>query len=659
MVLKEDRSKWLAELAQIKQREAELEALLGQDAPSETSRPVSPPAGDLNCQVIRFEDALRQVPDIVFYKDTQYTYIHANCTYCALLGVTPEQIVGKTDFDFLPFERANQYRLEDLDILSGAAPISVNKETVFTEGRTYFLSYLKVPIKNNSGEITGLIGLGFGISELKRVEEELKSERRLIRTVIDNIPDQIFARDCNCRFILSNISDARMMGASDPEMLVGKGDEDFYPPDLAARYQADDRQVMDLNQPLINREEPIISADGQQHWILTTKVPLRDEHEEVIGVVGISRDITERKQAEKMLLQAMEENQASRDFLQNILDTTPSLIFWKDRDLRFVGCNQATARLFGLDKPEDIIGKTNRDFSKIMEQYEAADHRVMESGLPEYHLIENGVDASGNPLWFDTNRVPQRNAAGEVTGILVFMDDITAQKAIQDQIQQLNLELESFSYSVSHDLRAPLRRINGFSQIILEDYADRLDDEGRENFNRILFASAQMGDLIENLLRLSGVTRGNLQLGPVDLCALARNTLVNLQNDNPGRKVEMVMPEKLVVRADEPLMRIVLDNLLGNAWKFTSKTPNARIELGSFEQNHQRVFFVRDNGAGFDMNNVSKLFGPFQRLHSDNEFSGTGIGLALVQRIIRRHGGIIWAEGKVNNGAAFYFTLKM
>ena len=402
-------------------------------------------------------------------------------------------------------------------------------------------------------------------------------------------------------------------------------------------------------------------------------------YEETLSKVLVSFiDITERKLTESLLFKTLAENRTSLNFLQNVLDTSPAYICWKDRDLRFLGCNRAYASLVGLAAPEDIVGKTDWQMPWSADNtrlYQEANRRIMDNGQPEYHIMENILNASGDLLWLDTNMIPMRNYAGEVTGILLMIQDVSAQKIFQDQIQQLNAELEkrveqrtaqlqasnqeleSFSYSVSHDLRAPLRSINGFSQIIMEEYSDRLDETGRGYFKQILSASQRMGQLIENLLKLSKVTRAGLQLSQVDLCVLFREVVANLQKDSPGREVEVIMPEKLVVRADESLMRVALDNLVGNAWKFTGKSLDATIELGFMEKDRRKVFFVRDNGAGFDMAYVDKLFGTFQRLHSEKEFAGTGVGLALVQRIIRRHGGTIWAEGMVNHGAVFYFTL--
>ncbi len=228
---------------------------------------------------------------------------------------------------------------------------------------------------------------------------------------------------------------------------------------------------------------------------------------------------------------------------------------------------------------------------------------------------------------------------------------------LYEETNRANKELEAFSYSVSHDLRAPIRAINGFSHILLEDYDKQLDDEGKKHLRRVGEASQRMGELIDDMLRLSRVTRSEVRRTVVDLSQLALTVIRELQNTHPDRQIEVVVTPGLMVNADLNLMRILLENLLGNAWKFTQKHPSARIELGVTEKDKQITFFVRDDGAGFNMVYVDKLFGAFQRLHDVSEFEGTGIGLATVQRIIHRHGGLVWAEGGIEEGATFYFTL--
>jgi len=225
------------------------------------------------------------------------------------------------------------------------------------------------------------------------------------------------------------------------------------------------------------------------------------------------------------------------------------------------------------------------------------------------------------------------------------------------ELERKNRELESFAYSVSHDLRAPLRAIDGFSQALLEDCADQLDDRGREHLGRVRAAARRMGELIEDILELSRVGRAELVRRAVDLSEMANQVVGELRRREPEREVEVSIQERLFVLADHRLMRIVLENLIGNAWKFTAGAATARIELACARGEGGLVYTVRDNGAGFDPAGAAKLFRPFSRLHADSEFAGTGIGLATVHRIIDRHGGRVWGEGEVGQGAAFHFTL--
>lgn len=226
------------------------------------------------------------------------------------------------------------------------------------------------------------------------------------------------------------------------------------------------------------------------------------------------------------------------------------------------------------------------------------------------------------------------------------------------QLEASNKELESFSYSVSHDLRAPLRGIDGFSQMLLEDYEHRLDQTGKDYLGRIRAACKRMGLLIDDLLNLSRLARSEMRVVKADLSMLARQIAEDLKNAEPERRVEFVIADGLIALGDMRLLGILLENLLGNAWKYSARQPRAVIEFGLTQRDGAAAFFVRDNGVGFDMAYVGKLFKPFQRLHSIEDFPGTGIGLALVQRIIQRHTGRVWAEGEVGKGAVFYFTLK-
>jgi light-regulated signal transduction histidine kinase (bacteriophytochrome) len=226
------------------------------------------------------------------------------------------------------------------------------------------------------------------------------------------------------------------------------------------------------------------------------------------------------------------------------------------------------------------------------------------------------------------------------------------------ELDNANKELESFSYSVSHDLRTPLMSIAGFGDMLEEDYSNRLDEAGREYIKRITKGTKRMNEIIDDLLKLSKVSRQEMTLEKVNLSEIAVSVIDELRSTNPGREVKVVIEEKIVVTGDNQLLRLALSNLLNNAWKYTGKTDEPCVEFGRMYKNNKTIYYVKDNGAGFDMSKKAQLFKPFSRLHSDTEFSGIGIGLTIVERVIRRHGGRVWAESEVGKGAIFYFTME-
>ncbi|HEY4688477.1 MAG TPA: cache domain-containing protein [Anaerolineae bacterium] len=335
-------------------------------------------------------------------------------------------------------------------------------------------------------------------------------------------------------------------------------------------------------------------------------------------------------------------------------------------DYRFLEVNPAFEQLTGL-QARDIVGKT------VLQ--------VLPNLEPSWIDTYGRVALTGEPVHFE-NYTGELGKYYEVTAFspkrgqfaIIFVD-VTQRKQVEQEIRRLNAELEqrvlertaqleaanqeleAFSYSVSHDLRAPLRSIDGFSQALLEDHADRLNAEAQDHLRRIRAAAQHMAQLIDDLLTLSRLTRIEMRREAVDLSALARSIVAELQAADPTRAIEVVITDGLVVQGDARLLRVMLENLLGNAWKFTGKQPQARLEFGVTAQDGETVYFVRDNGAGFDMAYAGKLFGAFQRLHHLDEFPGTGIGLATVRRVIYRHGGRVWAEGAPEQGATFFFTL--
>jgi PAS domain S-box-containing protein len=348
-----------------------------------------------------------------------------------------------------------------------------------------------------------------------------------------------------------------------------------------------------------------------------------------------------------------------------VMEAALDAIVLMDHGGHITSFNPAAERMFGYSRAEAI----GRPLAEVMipealrAQHQAGLERYLQGGDAKVlgrhvELPARRRDGSEFPAEIAVVRI-QTDGPALFTGYIrdITERNLAAEAKIlrreKDAAEEANAELDSFSYSVAHDLRAPLRAINGFATALTEEYGGRLDEQARHYLSRITVGADRMAELIDALLSLARLTRADARKEPVELTALARNIVEQLRALDPKRDVEVLLPAPLVVKGDQALLHQLLQNLLGNAWKFTAKTPGPRIELGR----DGATYFVRDNGAGFDMAHVGKLFAPFRRLHAPADFEGTGIGLATVQRIVRRHGGRVWAEARENAGATFYFTL--
>jgi PAS domain S-box-containing protein len=402
----------------------------------------------------------------------------------------------------------------------------------------------------------------------------------------------------------------------------------------------------------------LIAKDGTRRPIADSAAPIRDADGRVTGSVLVFRDETRAREAERDL-------RRTKAFLDSIVETIPHMVFVKDAsDLSFVRFNRAGEELLGL-KREELLGKTDFAFFPV-EQAQAFVEKDRETlrGGSIVVIEEEPLETKGGLRWLSTKKVPILDEEGEPLYLLGISEDITSRREaalkLRDAIdasEAANQELEAFSYSVAHDLRAPLRGIDGFSQALLEDYEAKLDEQGKDYLVRVRRAARRMGELIDDLLSLSRVSRYDFSRETVDLTAIARQVGAEArQQRNPD--AELVVHDGLEARADPRLVRILLENLLSNAFKFSARKEGARVEVGDRTDSDGVVYFVKDNGVGFDPSMATKLFAPFQRFHKATDFEGTGIGLATVQRIVNRHAGRIWAESSPGGGATFYFTLE-
>lgn len=387
-------------------------------------------------------------------------------------------------------------------------------------------------------------------------------------------------------------------------------------------------------------------------------------HETQLKLSEIER---ERKQVE-MLARANELK------YRTLLEHLPQKVFAKDRDSVYLHCNENFARDLHL-RPEEFAGHSDYDFfpKELADKYRADDIRLMASGSTE--TLEEKYLLNGEERWVSTVKTPLHDEQGNISGILGIFWDITDRKRAEEQIRQLNAELEqrvqqrtaqleaanmdleNFSYSVSHDLRAPLRAIDGFAGILREEYADKLDKEGLRLFKVVSDNAQKMAQLIDDILAFSRAGRTELKLSKLDMHALVQQVWQELEPRRAGRNIELQLTELPAVSGDPAAIHQVWQNLLDNAIKFTRGREPAVIGVSCRREENEVIYSVSDNGAGFDMSYTNKLFGLFQRLHGMEEFEGTGVGLAIVKRFIAKHGGRVWADGRVGTGATFCFSL--
>ena len=516
---------------------------------------------------------------------------------------------------------------------------------------------------NADGQLTGGIGTVQDFTERKQAEEALRQSEEQYRTVTESVNDAIIAIDQNSRIILfANNSVEKIFGYSVSELL-GKEMTTLMPERYRDDHRAGVKRYVETGVKHLNwksTQVPGLHKSGKE-------IPLEISYGEYTKggkhyFIGVVRDISERVQAEEALRNA---EKRYRTTLDHMLEGCQIIDF----DWRYLYINDVAAQQ-GRHTKEELLGHT------MMEIYPGIEHtqmfvelrRCMEERIP--HRMENEFTfPDGTKGWFHLSMEPVPEGVFNLSG------DITKEKQLDEelrkhrehleelviertaQLEAANKELEAFSYSVSHDLRAPLRHVNGFVELLQKNSAESLDDKGKRYLSIIVDSIKEMGILIDDLLGFSRMGRTEMHSTCINMKKLVEEVVRGFESETQGRTIEWRMEQLPEVNGDYSMMRQALVNLLSNALKYSRTREVAKIHVGAEQKNNELVFFVRDNGVGFDMKYVEKLFGVFQRLHSSKDFEGTGIGLANVHRIIMRHGGKTWAEGELNNGSTFYFSL--
>ena len=502
-------------------------------------------------------------------------------------------------------------------------------------------------------------------------EKEAKESEAKYRALYENSINGIFRSAPDGHLLEVNPAYAHMFGYNSPAEIIAAINN------VGAQlylYPEQRKEVIDIlaaNGEMEPREFEAVRRDGTPFWVLIAVAEVIDANGNLLYYEGTNMDITMRKRTEK----ALKENE---ERFKKVIECSGVWIWEVDAKGMYTYVSPMEENILGY-KTDEIIGKKYfyDSFAPDIkaEMTKAALGVFAEKGV--FTNLENAnIHKDGHVVILSTSGSPLLDAKGNLMGYRGADTDITQRKQGEEEIKRINAELEqrvhertfqletinkeleSFSYSVSHDLRSPLRSIDGFSNLLLKNYSNLLDDQGKDYFQRVMKASRRMGLLIDDLMKLSRFTRIEMKRGITNLSSIAESIVEEFKSADPERQINIFIQPGMIANVDSDLIQNALQNLFDNAWKYSKNKADAKIEFGAMEKDGNTVYYVRDNGAGFDMKYVDKLFSAFQRLHSDDEFEGTGIGLATVNRIIHRHGGTIWAEGAVNSGATFYFTLN-
>ena len=602
------------------------------------------------------QSILTQSTEAVIVTDAKGIILHTSLEAQKLVG---HFIVGSKFDEEFNFLKTDDYPIT-LSTLQAGKIANQTEISIANEGtaKTYLIAHGKLAV----GDVTlGHVITLTDITKIKESEEALEKSEERFRSVLENSRDVIYRVDIKSGlYEYLSPSAEEVVGYSPAELMAqdAKAALDMVNPEDVATLSNAIKHLGETGFATADYRQG--TKNGEYRWLSNSMAIVKNSDGQPLYRIGNIRDITANKKMENALRESEEKFRllvsSVKDYAIFMIDPSGNIVSW----------NEGAKNIKGYDAAE-IIGKHFSRFYTPEDVETGKPNHDLKIALTEGRFEEEGPRVRKDGSTFQANVIitPIKDTNGHLAGYSKVVRDITASKMAEEELRRReseleasNNELEAFSYSVSHDLRAPLRSMAGFSGALLEEYADKLDSEGKLYLNKIQESSVFMSQLIDDLLKLARVARTEINYEKLNVSEMAQKAVKELQTAEPGRKVKVVIKSGLIAHGDRVLLRRVIDNLFGNAWKFSSKAIDPQIEMGSVEHNGKQAYFIRDNGAGFNMTYVDKLFKPFQRLHPVSEFSGTGIGLAIVQRIIRRHGGDVWAEGKVGEGATFYFTLN-
>ena len=631
-------------------------------------------------QILR--SLIDNVPDLMYIKDAQGRYVMGNQSLAKALGLaSPDVLVGKTLFQVYRHPLPQSYLSDEQAVLeTGQAVFNSEEQLTNALGERFWLLTTKVPLFDESGKISGLAGIGRDITGTKKAEsalraaqETLSQERQVLRTLIDNVPDFMYVKDTESRFVVANNGVARSMGLSSPEALLGKTDFDFFPSEQANHFFQDERNILRTKTPLFNHEEQCICADGASVWLLTTKVPLLESSGKVIGIAGIGRDITEIKKTEDALRGATEALAKERKVLRALIDNVPDYMFVKDAQSRFVVANAALAHKVGVHSADELLGKTEADFAplELANSFYSLEQQVFRTKQAVLEHEIQGPDGRGGYVWVSVCNVPLPDEHGEIAGIAGVGRDITKRKQAELEWQRAKEAAEAasrakseFLANMSHEIRTPLNGIIGMTDLALDT---EISPEQREYLETVKFSAESLLAVINDILDFSKVEAGKLELEFQDfnLRDSLETTLKTLALRADQKGLELLcdisrdVPE--FVRGDSARLRQIILNLVGNAIKFTSRGQvQLQVALESFSESSRAVhFLVSDTGIGIPPEKQAAIFQPFSQADNSTtrKYGGTGLGLSISSSLVALMGGHIWVESQPGVGSRFHFIV--